>query len=126
MSNEPNLFESRYPYASEAKGIVALSLGLDEETMSHFKKHWEVKMQPNGRYAISRDVFMSPTELKDDWIRRGLEEKYAATIVKKGDKFEANVELPMIEAPSGQNLKGANGKPCCHGRACPACPQNRA
>lgn len=128
MEEQTSLFETRYPYASEAKDIIAEALSdiLEPIAIEQFRTHWEVKMKPGGGYAITRDTFIDKGVVADTWVHKALSDKYSAEFIRKGDKTSADISLPKIEAPSGVGLKGAHGKPCCHGRACPACPLNRA
>lgn len=128
MSKAQTLFETRYPYASEAKNIIAVQLTKKYSPVigEWFARHWEVRLKLDDNYLVIRDTFITPGELKDDWVLAALKESYSANFVKKGDKIEAKVILSKIEAPTGENLIGANGKICCRGGACVGCPNYRA
>lgn len=128
MSEPQSLFQHRPPYANEAKAIIAAQLKekCSPEIAEWFEKHWEVKLRVGAGHLVIRDTFITPGELKDDWVFDAIKELYSTRFTKKGDKIEASVNLPNIEAPTGQKLKGASGKVCCHGGACIGCPNYRA
>jgi hypothetical protein len=129
------LFEKRYPYASEAKALVAERMteslsGWNEELARLktrcFMNLWEVKRLGDGLFEITRDFSLNPENEIDSLIWQSFTQIYGIQFDEGEGKLTSQLKLDRIEGPTGENLKGARGQKCCFGGACVNCPQNRA
>lgn len=122
----------RFPYANEAKAIIAEKLR--ETTSPHlaawFGIAWKIHKAkaPDGSFVVERNFFEKDGCFDDHSVKAALEQIFSGHFAHHGNTNSTmSVSLPQIAAPANQIMTGARApEPCCFGGACPKCPLHHA
>jgi len=85
MDIQSSLFEKRFPYANEAKAIVAeqLEKNFGLEIAQYFSEVWTVKRVYPGKYSIIRDFSIKAGAPTDFDVHDALQKEYNITLVNE-------------------------------------------